>query len=496
MQIKLPLKYSEEAAASVRNRLNRKRGSSLLTKKDIPSELTVKIEKLSNLGLGIAKVDGYVIFIPNTCPEDTVKIRICKKNKNYANAEIVEIVEPSVNRTEPFCKMQKVCGACQLQFIDYNSQLKYKKEIVQDAMKSIYGSELEVRDVIPSPITTEYRHKIQYPIGQTKDSKRILAGYYKTGSHELVNIKHCPIQPNYCDKIIDFIRITAQELKITGYDESTGKGELRHVIIRSSYANKKNLVVLVINSEKPSIQIKLLAERIYTDLENINGVSINFNTKKTNLILGNNTEIAIGCDFIEENLCDKTFKVGAKTFFQVNPPSADNIFKYVKGYIQSHFNNPTILDAYAGITAFGICLSDIASKVISIEEVKESVELAQQIINENKISNIELHHGDAGRFLSNETLLGRQFHVTILDPPRKGCTPNSLDYALKLTQEKIIYVSCNPATLARDLKYLKEHGANVEYIQPFDMFPHTYHIESVAIIDISNVQLPEQKLPY
>ena len=462
----------------------------------IDNILTVKIEKLSNLGLGIAKVDGFVIFVSNACPNDVVKIKITKKNKNYANAEIVELIEPSSDRIEPFCKMQKVCGACQLQFISYNAQLKYKKQIVEDTMKSIYGKEVEVRDVIPSPLEKEYRHKIQYPIGQTKDSKRILAGYYKTGTHELVNIKYCPIQPEYCDKIIEFIREKAQELNIEGYKESSNSGELRHVVIRTSFDNKKSLVVLVVNSDRVSDKIKNLCKAIYSELNGINGVGVNYNNKKTNLILGDKTDIIIGEEFIEEKLCDKTFKVGAKTFFQVNPPSADNIFRYVRDYITKNFENPTILDAYAGITAFGICMSDVASKVVSIEEVKDSVELARKIIEENGIDNIELHQGDAGKFLSNETLLGRQYHVTILDPPRKGCTPNSLDYALKLTQNKIIYVSCNPATLARDLKYLTEHGAEVEYIQPFDMFPHTYHIENVAIINLQNVKLPEQKLPY
>lgn len=468
----------------------------MITKQDIPQELTVKIEKLSNLGLGIAKIDGYVIFVPNTCPDDVVKVKIGKKNKNYANADIIEIIEPSPDRTEPFCKLQKVCGACQLQFINYEAQLKYKKEIVQDVMKSIYGGSVDIKDVIPSPLIKEYRHKIQYPIGQTQNSKRILAGYYKTGSHELVNIKHCPIQPEYCDKIIDFIRTKSEELGISGYNENNGNGELRHVVIRSSNYNKNNLVILVVNSYKVSNKVNKLAKLIYNELENISGVVVNFNNRKTNLILGEKTELIAGCDYIEEQLCDKIFKVGAKTFFQVNPLSADNIFKYVKKYIKDNFDSPTILDAYAGITAFGICMSDIVSKVVSIEEVKESVELAENIIQENCIKNIELHQGDAGKFLSNETLLGRQFHITILDPPRKGCTPNSLDYALKLTANKIIYVSCNPATLARDLKYLHEHGADVEYIQPFDMFPHTYHIENVAIIDLKNVQVPELKLPY
>ena len=253
----------------------------IANKKEIPPELTVTIEKLSNLGLGIAKVDGYVIFIPNTCPGDTVRIRVGKKNKNYANADVIEIIKPSPDRIEPFCKMQKICGACQLQFINYDAQLKFKKEIVLDTMKSIYGSEVEVRDVIPSPLTKEYRHKIQYPIGQTKESKRILAGYYKTGTHELINIKHCPIQPVYCDKIIDYIRTESEKLKINGYDENCHNGELRHVVIRTSHINNQNLVILVINSDKISKKIQQLAEHIYNNLENINGVGVNFNSKKT-----------------------------------------------------------------------------------------------------------------------------------------------------------------------------------------------------------------------
>lgn len=456
----------------------------LLNKKDIPENITIKIEKLSNLGLGIAKLDGYVIFVAGTCPGDVVKIKIGKKNKNFANAEIIEIVEPSPYRVEPFCKMQKVCGACQLQFIDYDAQLRFKKEIVEDTMHSIFGYEVEVRDVIPSPKIKEYRHKIQYPIGETKESKRILAGYYKSGSHELVNIKHCPIQPECCDRIIDYIRCEAQNLDIRGYDEKSHIGELRHVVIRSSDYEKKNLVVLVVNSNRVSENIKSLANSIYENLDNIKGVEVNFNTQKTNLILGEKSELVIGDDYIEEAICDKIFKVGAKTFFQVNPSSADNIFRYVKEYITSNFKSPTILDAYAGITAFGICMSDIASKVVSIEEVKASVELAKDVIATSGIKNIELHQGDAGDFFAKETSLGREFNVTIVDPPRKGCTQNSLDYAMKLTKDKIIYVSCNPATLARDLKYLKENGAEVEYIQPFDMFPHTYHIENVAIINV------------
>ncbi len=454
-----------------------------INKKDIPETLVVEIEKLSNLGYGIAKVDGYVIFVEGACPKDKVKIKVCKKNKNFANAKILEIIEPSPYRVKPFCPMQNVCGACQLQFIDYQEQLKLKKQIVEDTMHSIFGSDVEIKDTIASPKTQEYRHKIQYPVSETRDSKRILAGYYKPASHELVNIKYCPIQPSYCDKIVEFIRQTAQECGISGYNEKKHSGDLRHVVIRTSAYNNKNLVILVVNSTKVFDKLKKLASKIFSELDDIVGVGVNFNSQKTNLILGKETQIIEGESFIEEKLCDKIFKVGADTFFQINPYTANNIFEYVKKYIAENFESPLVLDAYAGISTFGICLSDVVKKVVTVEEVKASTDLASKIIKENGIKNVEIHNMDAGKFFEKElNTKGRKFDITVLDPPRKGCSQESLDYALRLTKEKIIYVSCNPATLARDLKYLVEKGCKVEFIQPFDMFPHTYHIENVAII--------------
>lgn len=456
----------------------------MISKNNIPSELTVKIEKLSNLGFGISHFEGYVIFVEGACPGDVVKIKLGKKNKTYANASIVEIIEPSPNRVEPFCKMQKVCGACQLQFIDYDAQLKFKKEIVQDTMHSIFGQNVEIKDVVPSPNIKEYRHKIQYPVSETKESKRILAGYYKPASHELVNIKHCPIQPSICDEIIEFIRGNAPVCKISGYDEKLHKGDLRHVVIRVSAYDNSALVTLVVSSDTAIKKAKNLAQNLYDSFDAVKGVFVNINSHRTNLIMGEKTENVCGQPFINERLTDKIFKIGPKTFFQVNPKSADNIFNYVKKYIRENYKTPTILDAYAGIAAFGICLSDTAEKVYSVEEVKESVDMAKEIIEENGIANVEVFNYDSAEFFENCIKENRKFDVVVLDPPRKGCTEESLEYALKLAQKQIIYVSCNPATLARDLKYLTENGAGVKYIQPFDMFPHTYHIENVAIIDV------------
>lgn len=451
-------------------------------------EIIVRIEKFSNLGTGIAKVDGQVVFVENACPEDEVKVKVAKVNKNYATAKVLEVVKPSSHRTEPFCPMQKVCGACQMQFVDYDYQLKLKKQIVEDAMRTIGHVSTSVNEPIASPEIRGYRHKIQYPVSQTKNSGRIIAGYYKPQSHEIVNIKYCPIQPKVCDEIIEFIRENAPKFGITGFNEKKHIGDLRHVVIRSSADNGKCLVTLVVNASAQSQckgssfhnRLGDFAKAIFNKFEKVVGVCVNFNSKKTNVILGQVTQCVVGQDFIEEKLIDKTFKIGADTFFQVNPKSAENIFKYVKDEIAKH-ETPTVLDAYAGIATFGIVVSDVAEKVVSVEENKSSIEKAKEVLDLNNIANVELYAQDTTKYLKS---VKRRFDITILDPPRKGCTVEALDETLAHTKQKIIYVSCNPATLARDLKYLTEKGCTVETIQPFDMFCHTYHIENVAVISV------------
>ena len=440
-----------------------------------------EIEKLTNLGYGLAHVDGFVVFVEGGCPSDKLKIKITKKNKSFAYAKIEEIVEPSWHRVKAFCPMQKVCGACQIQYIDYEYQLELKREIVRETIAKIGGLDIDIPLPVASPQIKNFRHKIQYPVTQTKNSKRIIAGYYKPTSHELVNIKYCPIQPQICDEIIEYIKEYASEFGISGYVEKNHSGDLKHIVIRVSAYNDEILLTLVMNAKENCEKFISFCKKIYENFEKICGICINFNPKNTNVIMGEKTQCVIGKNYIEEKILDKIFIVGAQTFFQVNPKSAENIFGYVKEYIKNNFSNPLVLDAYAGISAFGISICDTAQKVVTIEENACSVELARKSLELNNIQNVEIHSGDAGEFFSNEK---RKFNVIILDPPRKGCSEQSLNEALRLCNDTIIYVSCNPSTLARDLKFLVQKGCKVESIQPFDMFCHTYHIENVAIIKV------------
>ena len=447
-------------------------------------ELTA--QKLVYEGDALSKIDGYPIFIEGACPEDKLKVKITKANKNFAGAVIEEIIEPSSHRVKPFCPMHNVCGGCGWQFVDYDFQLEQKQNIVFETVKKILGQEIEVKPVIPSPETREFRSKVQYPVSQTKVSKRLIAGYYKKGSHELVNIKFCPIQPKILDKITEFIRKTAQELEISGYNEKKHTGDLRHIVYRYSKSQNECIVIFVVNDTVLRDKFKKLSKKLMAEFAHVKGCLINYNTEKTNLIMTNDTRKIQGENYIIEKIEDKSFKISANSFFQVNIGSAKNIFNTVKNIIAANYPNSRILDAYSGVSSFGIWLSDNASEVVSVEEAPSATKDAADNIVLNSVKNLKALNGDAKKIFEQLVKDNEKFDVTVLDPPRKGCEKQSLDWAIQLTKKAIIYVSCNPSTLARDLKYLHENGFMTKYIQPVDMFCHSYHIESVAWLTRNN----------
>lgn len=445
------------------------------------------VQKLVYEGDALTKIDGFPVFIEGACPEDKLKIRITKANKNYACAIIEEIIEPSHYRVKPFCPMHNVCGGCGWQYIDYNFQLEQKRNIVFETVKKIMGEDIEVKPTLASPETKAFRSKVQYPVSQTKVSKRLLAGYYKKGSHELVNIKFCPIQPKIIDKITEFIRQNAQELNISGYNEKLHKGELRHIVYRMSKSQNECIIIFVVNDTKLSDKFKKLSKKVMAEFAHVKGCLINYNTQRTNLIMTSDTRKIQGENFIIEKIGDKVYKISANSFFQVNTGSAKNIFDTVKEIIVQNYKNSRILDAYSGVSSFGIWLADIAKEVVSVEEAPSATKDAAENVVLNNVTNLTTLNGDAKKIFEQLIENNEKFDVTVLDPPRKGCEKASLDFAVKLTNKAIIYVSCNPSTLARDLKYLRENGFKTKYIQPVDMFCHSYHIESVAWLERVNL---------
>lgn len=449
-------------------------------------EYVVKIEKMLYEGKSLARIENFPVFIDNACPDDEVLIKIVKVNKNYAIGEIKEIITPSQFRIKPKCPLSNVCGSCSQQYIAYEKQLTEKQNIVKETIKNITGIDCEVEEMQAAPQIFEYRCKVQYPVSQTKVSKRLLAGYYKKNSHELINIKYCPSHSPLISEILDFFRKNATKYKITGYNEKNNTGLVRHIIFRKSANSNKILIVFVINNSSTPTALKKISKDIVEKYQDIVGVCVNFNAKKTNVILGEKTETIFGNDYYIEELGGYKYKISANSFFQVNPYCAELIFDKVKEIIAERVENPLILDAYSGVSSFGIWLSDIAKNVVCVEEVESSSLDALENIKLNNIKNIEIINGDAGEKFAELIKNNVQFDVAITDPPRKGCSDDSLQNLVQLTKKYIIYVSCNVSTLARDMKKLSQYGFMPVYIKPFDMFPNTYHIETLVLFERKN----------
>ena len=447
------------------------------------TEYILKIEKMINEGYGLARLENMPVFINDVCPNETVKVKIIRHNKNYLLGELIDVIVPSSSRVKPICPLHNACGSCNWQHISYEEQLIQKQNIVLETLKKIAGYNGKIDKIIESPHTSEYRCKIQMPVSQTKVSKRILAGYYKKNSHELINIKYCPMQPKIINVINEFVKEQAQILNISAYDEKKHVGSLRHIIYRTNSQQSEILVNIVINGEVIDSNLKKLAEILFDNFKEIIGVCVNFNTKKTNVILGNETKAIVGKSFYVENLSGIKYQISANSFFQVNPLCAEKIFNKVKELISTKTTNPTILDAYSGVSSFGIWLSDVASRVVSIEEVLSASNDAKANIKLNNIKNLDVINGDAAIEFKKLIDSDMKFDVSITDPPRKGCTIESIENLVKLTNKYIVYVSCNVSTLARDMKLINEKGFRTIYVQPADLFPNTYHVETVCLLE-------------
>ncbi len=442
----------------------------------ISDTVDLTIEKLVYGGDGLCRFgeEKFVVFVKNAVVGDKVKAKITSLNKKFARAEIVEIIESSSHRTKPLCPLYNACGSCQLQNYDYDFLIQQKQEVLKDIFKNIKTNLLSFKK---SPKTLAYRHKIQYPVRQTKNSKRILMGYFKNNSHDLTNIKFCPMQPDIINKITQFIR---DNWEFDCYSEKNHKGLLKNVLFRINSTLDSVLVVFVLNIEKyDSKNLKPFFEKLKNEFPIIKGCFVNFNPKKTNSILSENTTKILGDDFIIENLKDRRYKIGPVSFFQVNPYATVELFDIVKENVKE---DSSILDAYGGVGAIGIYLKEKAKSITLVEQNVEATKFAKENFELNEIKNYEILTGDAKKHFLNFEKENKIFDYIILDPPRSGCDKEGLKAVMKLAKN-IIYVSCNPETLKRDVDLLIENDFKLKSIQGVDLFPYTYHIETVAVLE-------------
>ncbi|MDO5437947.1 MAG: 23S rRNA (uracil(1939)-C(5))-methyltransferase RlmD [bacterium] len=436
----------------------------------------LEVEKLVYEGAGLAHFEGLAVFVKGAVQGDIVRAKVVKKNKSWLKAEIIEIIKPSPFRIKPLCPMSKPCGGCDLAFVDYEASVQLKDGIIKETFKNFEG--LEFLPVIKSPENMGYRCKTQYPVFETANSKKLLIGYYKEKSHEVVNIKYCPIQPSVIDEVVQFAR---ENWTLGGYVEKKHKGLLRHINIRISSYGNEILFLLVLNAdksvfEKNKSEIEKFADLLIARFKNIKGVLVNLNPEKTNKITGDETFLIRGEDFIFEKLKDSVFKIGANSFFQVNPKCAELLFDAASNLIS---NKGTLLDLYGGAGTIGIFLKDKVSKITLVEENKEAVKLAKENYKLNNVLKYEVFEGCAKDKMKAFVREKRLFENILIDPPRKGSDKETLEFVSKMT-DSIVYISCNPMTLKRDAELLLGFGFKFKSIQAVDMFPQTHHIECVA----------------
>ena len=440
----------------------------------------VDIVDIGQGGVGIGKFDGFTVFVDGGLVEDKIKVKITKSKKNYAVGEIVEIIEPSPFRVERKCpKELKDCGGCQIQELDYQEQLNIKTNEVKQVISRIG----KLDDVIIHPALGmeepfRYRNKAQLPIQKVGGVPVI--GFYKKKSHDIIPTDECIIQHDVNDKIIKIIKTYIRAYKVSIYDEKTHTGVLRHLVTKVGFTTKEVMVVLVANGKK----LPYLNELASVLKENIPGFKtlvVNVNREKTNVILGNENRIIYGDGKINDNIGDLVFEISPLSFFQVNPLQTEVLYNKALEYANLG-ENDIVFDIYCGIGTISLFLAQKAKKVYGIEIVEEAIKDAKRNAALNKLDNVEFYVGKAEEVVPKMYKQGKRANVVVVDPPRKGCDEKVLDTIVSMEPDRVVYVSCNPSTLARDLNYLDERGYKCLEVQPVDMFPHSVHIENVALI--------------
>ncbi len=438
----------------------------------------VIVEDLSHLGEGVAKVDGFPIFIPAAMPGDELEVEIVKTKKNFGFGRIKNIINPSSTRVHPRCDKFGICGGCQTMSLAYETQLEFKEKRVKDSIQRIGKINTPVSTIIGMEDPWNYRNKAQFPIGI--NGNRVVMGFYRQGTHDIVNSTKCYIQHPTIDKVREVMRAFIVEHNISLYDEDTGKGLIRHLVVKVGFTTEEVMVILVINGEKLPHEGHLV-ENLKQVIPGLVSVCVNYNKKKTNVVMGSRVDVVYGSNYLTDRLDQLTFRISPHAFFQVNPEQTIKLYdKALEFACLSKKDN--VMDIYCGIGTISLFAAQKAGKVLGIESVEAAVKDAKINAEINNIKNVEYVAGKAEVVMSKYASAGYAPDVIIVDPPRKGCDETVLEAMVRMNPSRIVYVSCNPATLARDLKILEEQGYKTVKIQPIDMFPHSAHVETVVLM--------------
>lgn len=454
-------------------------------------EFELEIDDIGTEGEGIAHIDGYALFIKDAIPGDVVRVKVIKAKKNYGYGRVVEIVKPSKDRVQPVCPVARQCGGCQIQHLAYDAQLAYKENKIKNCLVRLGKFPKEQIDEIMEPLMGmeepyHYRNKAQFPVGRNKEGE-LVTGFYASRTHSIIPATHCAIQDKRNEEILNTVLKFMKEFGIEPYDEGTHIGLVRHILTRVGYHTGEIMVCLVLNGKSLPHQ-DVFVERL-AKIDGMKSISINVNREKTNVILGKQVKTLWGADYIVDSIGTIQYQISPLSFYQVNPVQTQKLYQTALDYA-GLTGNEIVWDLYCGIGTISLFLAQQAKMVYGVEIVPEAIADANRNKEFNQIKNVEFFVG------ASETVLPEKYResggkmsadVIVVDPPRKGCEVSLLQTILDMRPQRVVYVSCDPATLARDLRFLCDGGYELKKVRGCDMFGHSGHVETVVQLVRANI---------
>ena len=442
--------------------------------------VTLKIEDCGIDGEGIGKADGFTVFVKDAVIGDTVRAKIMKAKKNYGYGRLEEIITPSPDRVEPKCQFARQCGGCQLQALSYEKQLEFKTSKVRGHLERIGGfTDIPMEKILGMEQPFHYRNKAQFPVGKSKDG-RIITGFYAGRTHSIIENRDCALGVTRNKEVLDRVIAHMEKFHIQPYDENTGKGLVRHVLIRYGFFTDEMMVCLIINGENLPGEEALV--KSLRQIPETVSVMVNVNKKRNNVILGEKVRLLWGQPYITDKIGEISYQISPLSFFQVNPYQTGRLYGKALEYAQLS-GNETVWDLYCGIGTISLFLAQQAKMVRGVEIIPAAIENAKENARLNGFANTEFFVGKAEEVLPEQfARTGERADVIVVDPPRKGCDETLLSTIIEMQPDRVVYVSCDSATLARDLKYLCERGYELKKVCPVDMFPNTVSVETVVLL--------------
>ena len=437
-----------------------------------------EITDYTSEGQGVAKIEGCAVFVPNAIVGEKCTVRIEKVGKTWAAGKMVQIIERSPHRINRACPVAKLCGGCDFHHMDYEEECRLKAERVRTCLNRLGGQNLESVPIHGAPTTTGYRNKAQYPVSVEKN--RAFAGFFKAGTHQVIENKRCLILPEESDQVKDAVIDYMNQYRVSVYDETTGKGLVRHIYVRQGAVSRQVLVCIVANGRKLP-RVPELLERL-KKIPGFTTLVLSVNTKAGNAVLGDEFITLYGPGYIEDTLCGLSFRLSPRSFYQVNHHQAQKLYNAAIS-AAGITKGDTVLDLYCGVGTITLAMSRAAGKVIGVEVIPQAVEDAKQNAIRNGVTNAEFICADAGEAALELERKGVKADVVVVDPPRKGLNAEAIEAIDRFSPRRLVYVSCDPATLARDVALLEQRGFKLQNAQAFDLFPRCAHVESVVCME-------------